>query len=323
MKNMVSNTKVRKRRPESGPRLIQNVRRYPYYYLLALPGLVFLLMFRVIPALGSVIAWQNYSFFRGIWGSDWVGWRNFHDMIAYHDFNRILVNTLVIGVLRVVFTFAPPILLALLITEASNHLFRRTIQTVVYLPHFLSWVVVSQLFINILSPNGGLVNILLGRVFGIEPIFFMARQSFFRPIFVIASIWKDSGFESIIYLASIAAIDPQLYDAASIDGAGRLQQIWRITLPSIFPTIVILFLLRIGNFLNIGFDQIYTLANPLTWGVADIFDTYVYRVGLLGGAYSLTTAVNLFKSVVGFVLLRGCDLLAQRLTGNSLFGVQK
>ena len=319
MRSSVKQPVLRKRRRIS---LIANVRRHAYHYLLALPGIVFLIMFRIIPALGSVIAWQNYSIFGGILGSQWVGWQNFHDMIAYHDFTRILSNTLILGFLRVVFTFAPPIILALLITEVQNQRFKRVVQTLVYLPHFLSWVIVSQLVINILSPQGGLVNVALGRIFGTEPVFFMARESFFRPIFVSATIWKTSGFESIIYLASIAAIDPQLFDAAAIDGAGRMQQIWRITLPSIFPTIVILTLLRIGNFLNIGFDQIYTLSNPLTWGVADIFDTYVYRVGLLGGAYSLTTAVNLFKAVVGFVLLKGCDSLAQRLTGSSLFGVQ-
>jgi putative aldouronate transport system permease protein len=220
---------------------------------------------------------------------------------------------------KVVFTFPPPLILALMLNEVRNLPFKRSVQTLVYMPHFLSWVVVSGIFINILSPQGGVVNIFLERVVGMEPIFFMGKEAWFRPIVVVSSIWKESGFESIIYLASIAAISHELYEAASIDGASRWQQLWRITLPSLLPTIIILFLLRIGRFLEIGFDQIYTLANPLVWPVADIFDTYVYRKGLLEGAYSITTAVNLFKTVVGIVLLTSANWAARRIAGRSLF----
>jgi putative aldouronate transport system permease protein len=299
--------------------LLQNIRRHPYLYLLALPGFVFFIMFRIIPSLGSVIAWQKFNIFSGILNSEWVGWKNFTDMVRYHNFTRILRNSLIIGVYKIVFTFPPPLILALMLNEVRNALLKRSVQTLVYMPHFLSWVVVSGIFINILSPQGGVVNIFLERVLGLEPIFFMAKEAWFRPIVVISSIWKESGFESIIYLASIAAISSELYEAASIDGASRLQQLWRITLPSLLPTIIILFLLRIGRFLEIGFDQIYTLANPLVWPVADIFDTYVYRKGLLEGAYSITTAVNLFKTVVGFILLMGANTAAKRIAGRSLF----
>jgi putative aldouronate transport system permease protein len=299
--------------------LLQNVVRHRYLYLLALPGVVFFIMFRIIPSLGSVIAWQKFNIFSGILNSPWVGWKNFTDMVAYHNFGRILRNSLIIGLYKVVFTFPPPLILALMLNEIRSLRFKRSVQTLVYMPHFLSWVIVSQIFINILSPQGGIVNILLNRLFGIEPIFFMGKEVFFRPIVIISSIWKESGFESIIYLASLAAISMELYEAAAIDGATRWQQLWRITLPSLLPTITILLLLRIGRFLEIGFDQIYTLANPLVWPVADIFDTYVYRKGLLQGAYSITTAVNLFKTVVGFVLLLGGNAVAKRLTGRSLF----
>ncbi len=299
--------------------LLQNIRRHPYLYLLALPGFVFFIMFRIVPSLGSVIAWQKFNIFSGILNSEWVGWKNFTDMVRYHNFTRILRNSLIIGVYKIVFTFPPPLILALMLNEVRNALLKRSVQTLVYMPHFLSWVVVSGIFINILSPQGGVVNIFLERVLGLEPIFFMAKEAWFRPIVVISSIWKESGFESIIYLASIAAISSELYEAAAIDGASRWQQLSRITLPSLLPTIIILFLLRIGRFLEIGFDQIYTLANPLVWPVADIFDTYVYRKGLLEGAYSITTAVNLFKSVVGFILLMGANTAAKRIAGRSLF----
>ena len=297
----------------------QNIVRHPFLYLLALPGVVFFVMFRIIPSLGSVIAWQDFNIFAGILNSPWVGWKNFSDMVAYHNFGRILRNSLIIGLYKVIFTFPPPLILALMLNEVRNIKFKRTVQTLVYMPHFLSWVIVSQIFINILSPQGGIINIVLNRLFGLEPIFFMGKEAFFRPIVVISSIWKESGFESIIYLASLAAISSELYEAAAIDGATRWQQLRRITLPSLVPTITILLLLRIGRFLEIGFDQIYTLANPLVWPVADIFDTYVYRKGLLEGAYSITTAVNLFKTVVGFVLLLGGNAAAKRLTGRSLF----
>ncbi|MFW5776344.1 MAG: ABC transporter permease [Spirochaetota bacterium] len=299
--------------------LLKNIRRHPYLYLLALPGIVFFIMFRIVPSLGSVIAWQRFNIFSGILNSEWVGWKNFIDMVRYHNFPRILRNSLIIGVYKIVFTFPPPLILALMLNEVRNALFKRSVQTLVYMPHFLSWVVVSGIFISVLSPQGGVVNIFVERVLGLEPIFFMGKEAWFRPIVVISSIWKESGFESIIYLASIAAISHELYEAASIDGASRWQQLWRITLPSLLPTIVILLLLRVGRFLEIGFDQIYTLANPLVWPVADIFDTYVYRKGLLEGAYSITTAVNLFKTVVGFILLMGANTAAKRLAGRSLF----
>lgn len=299
--------------------LVGNIRRHPHLYVLALPGIIFFVMIRIAPSLGSVIAWQDFNIFAGMLDSEWVGWQNFVDMVRYHNFRRILRNSLVIGLYKVVFTFPPPLILALMLNEVRNIAFKRSVQTLVYMPHFLSWVVVSGIFINVLSPQGGVINIVLERAFGMEPIFFMGQERWFRPIVVISSIWKESGFESIIYLASIAAISHELYEAASIDGASRWQQLWRITLPSLLPTIIILFLLRIGRFLEIGFDQIWTLANPLVWPVADIFDTYVYRKGLLDGAYSLTTAVNLFKTVVGVVLLLGANTAAKRTTGRSLF----
>lgn len=297
----------------------QNIVRHYHLYLLALPGIVFFLMFKIIPTLGSVIAWQDYDIFNGIFKSDWVGWRNFVSMVTYHNFGRIFQNSLIIGLLKVGFTFFPPIILALLLNEIRLKPLKSTVQTLVYLPHFLSWVIVSQICLNILSPQGGVVNVLREKLLGLEPLFFMAKESYFRPIVVITSVWKEIGFESIIYMAALAAIAVELYESAAIDGATRFQQLWRITLPMLMPTMIIILLLKTGRFLEIGFDQIWTLANPLVWKVADIFDTYVYRVGLLGGAYSLTTAVNLFKSVLGVILILSLNWLSKKITGRAFF----
>jgi putative aldouronate transport system permease protein len=278
-----------------------------------------MVLFRVIPGLGSVIAFQDYSIFQGIADSEWVGFQNFVDMVQYHNFGRILRNSLIIGFSKLIFSFPFPVILAILLNEVFRPMFKRSVQTLVYLPHFLSWVIVSQIFINLLSPQSGLVNIFLTNVLGTESIHFMTKEWFFRPLVVITTIWKESGFDSIVYLAALAAIDQQLYESASIDGASRWQQLWRITLPMLVPTMVVLFLIKTGRFLEIGFDQIWTLANPTVWPVADIFDTYVYRKGLLEGAYSLTTAVNIFKTVVSVSLLLSLNFVGRRVLGRSLF----
>lgn len=309
----------RRRGASHSESLLSNIRNHYQLYILALPGVFFLIGFRVIPAFGSIIAWQDYNIFKGVSGSDWVGWKNFQDMIQYNFFGRIFRNSLVIGFQRVLFAFPVPILLALMLNEVRSRAYQRSVQTLAYFPHFLSWVIVSQIFLNLLSPDGGLVNVVRERLFGLEPEFFMINPRYFRPVVVISYVWKQAGFDSIIYLAALMAIDPQLYEAATIDGANRWKQLWRITIPSLLPTIVTLFLINIGRFLEIGFDQIWTLSNPLVWEVADIFDTYVYRAGLLEGAYSLTTAVNIFKAVLSFILLSGANSIAKRTTGTGIF----
>lgn len=298
--------------------LVANFRQRPILYLMALPGFVFVILFKLIPDAGFVIAFQDLNIFKGILKSPWVGFGNFRSLFQYSDFWRIFVNSLVIGILKVGFTFPVPILLALLVHELSQGFFKRFSQTALYLPHFLSWIIVSQIFINLLSPQGGLVNAAIVALGG-KPVFFMSKEVWFRPVLILSSIWKESGYESIIYLAALAAISRELYEAAAIDGASRFQQLIRITLPSLLPTIAIVFLLRLGHFLEIGFDQIWTLANPLVWPVADIFDTYVYRVGVLGGGYSAATAVGLFKSAITLTFLAGGNALAKRFVGRGLF----
>lgn len=286
---------------------------------MAIPGVVFFIMFYLIPSAGIVIAWQDYNIVKGILGSSPAGWKHFAKMLRYPDFLQIVANTISIGMLKLVFGFPFPIILALLLNEITIGWFKRLGQTLIFLPHFLSWVIVAQLFYNILSPDAGAVNGLLQSVFGIEPIFFMAKESLIQPIIAVSHVWKESGYTSIVYLAALSAIDPQLYEAASIDGAGRWYQIARISLPLLVPTIVIMFLINIGLFLETGFDHVYNMLNPLVWGKGDILNTYIFRVGLEQGKYSFTTAVGLFKSVVGFVLIIGGDRLAEKLTGRGFF----
>jgi len=299
--------------------LFQNISRHYILYLMVLPGLVFFVCIRLIPVAGSIIAWQEYSIFRGIFHSKWVGWKNFQELFAYYDFYRIFGNTLTIGLYRIIFGFPVPIILALLMNEVSHERFKKAIQSSLYLPYFLSWVVVAQLFYSILHPSSGIVNIFLQKTIGIEPIFFLAKDKLFQPIVTATFIWKYSGYYSIVYLAALASIDPQLYEAATIDGANRLQQLWAVTIPSLLPIMVIMLLLSIGRFLEIGFDQIYNLMNPLVLSTGDIFDTYVYRVGLQEGRYSLTTAVSLFKAVIGLILISCGNALAKKLTGEGFF----
>ncbi|MFC6232603.1 ABC transporter permease [Paenibacillus allorhizosphaerae] len=268
---------------------------------MVLPGLLFYLIFKYIPLAGSVIAFQNYQIFKGITGSPWVGLDNFKFIFTYQDFYNVLRNTAVIAFYKLVLGFPAPIVLALLLNELRLMLAKRVIQSLFYLPHFLSWVVVGGIVFELLSAQG-VANIVRGW-FGLEPILFMQQQAYFRTIVVLSGIWKEVGWGTIIYLAAIAGINPNLYEAAVMDGANRWQQTMNITLPVMFPTILVLFLLNIGNFLELGFDQIYNLLTPMTYSVGDIIETYVYRAGVLQGQYSVTTAIGLFQSVIGFALL--------------------
>lgn len=280
---------------------LTNVRRHWMLYLMVLPGVLFYLVFKYVPLAGSVIAFQNYQIFKGITGSAWVGLDNFKFIFTYQDFYHVLRNTAMIAFYQLVFGFPAPIILALLLNEFRIMLAKRVIQSLFYLPHFLSWVVVGGIVFELLS-NQGVANMIRGW-FGLDPILFMQEQAYFRTIVVISGIWKEVGWGTIIYLAAIAGINPNLYEAAVMDGANRWKQTIHITLPVMFPTILVLFLLNIGNFLELGFDQIFNLLTPMTYSVGDIIETYVYRAGVLQGQYSVTTAIGLFQSVIGFTLL--------------------
>ncbi|WP_425431923.1 ABC transporter permease [Gracilibacillus ureilyticus] len=275
-----------------------------------LPGIIYYIIFKYIPLMGSVIAFQDYQIFKGILASPWVGFENFRFLYNYEDFHEVLRNTALIAFYQLIFQFPAPIILALLFNEIRILIVKKTVQSLFYLPHFLSWVVVGGIVFELLA-NQGIVNA-IREMFGYAPILFMQEESYFRSIVVISGIWKEVGWGTIIYLAAITAINPSLYEAAVIDGANRFKQTLYITLPLMLPTITVLFLLNIGNFLELGFDQIYNLLTPMTYSVGDIIETYVYRAGVLQGQYSLTTAIGLFQSVIGFVLLWIFNRLARK-----------
>ncbi|WP_010271648.1 ABC transporter permease [Paenibacillus senegalensis] len=298
---MVSSGKPGHRPRTFKNRYLENIRKHWMLYLMIFPGIVFYVLFKYVPLAGSVIAFQDYQIFKGIMGSPWVGLDNFRFIFTYQDFYNVLRNTSLIALYQLVFGFPAPIILALLFNEIRLMMVKRTIQSLFYLPHFLSWVVVGGIVFEVLASQG-IVNVIRG-LFGFEPILFMQQEAYFRTIVVLSSIWKEVGWGTIIYLAAISGIDPNLYEAAVIDGASKWKQTWYITLPSLFPTILVLFLLNIGNFLELGFDQIYNLLTPMTYSVGDIIETYVYRAGVLQGQYSVTTAIGIFQSVIGFILL--------------------
>jgi putative aldouronate transport system permease protein len=292
--------------------------KYRALYLISLPGIVYFFIFKYVPLFGSVIAFQDYNIFQGMLGSKWVGLEHFARMFAHYDFLKILNNTLLIGLYDLVLGFPAPIILALLLNELRLVIYKRVLQTVVYMPHFLSWVIVSGIAIGILSPSTGIVNHFLAWL-GYEPIYFLGEESYIRSVLIGSGIWRDSGYGTIIYLAALAGINPDLYEAAEVDGASRWRQTISITLPSLLPTIMILFLLHIGKFLDFGFERVFVFLNPLNVNNGEILDTYIYRVGLQGQQYSYTTAVGLFKSVVGLLLIVIGNVLSKKTTGESLY----
>ncbi|WP_133580971.1 ABC transporter permease [Aureibacillus halotolerans] len=295
---MNQHTVVASKKPES---LWDNMKRHWMLYIMILPGVAFFIIFKFIPLMGSVIAFQDFQIFKGLWESPWVGIDNFIYLFQYQDFYEVLRNTAIIASYGLIFSFPAPIILALLFNEVRLLAFKRTFQSLFYLPHFLSWVIVGGLVFELLAMDG-IVNAIRG-LFGQEAILYMQEEQWFRPIVVLSGIWKEVGWGTIIYLAAITGVNPALYEAAVIDGANRFQQVIFITLPLLFPTILVLFLLNIGNFLELGFDQIFNLLTPMTYSVGDIIETYVYRAGVLQGQYSLTTAIGIFQSVIGFALL--------------------
>lgn len=294
------------------PKRFRMIRSYWDLYLIMVPGILYFIVYKYMPMWGIVIAFQNYSVFAGIWGSDWVGLEHFSNMFLANDFYNIFMNTLLISLYKLFWGFPGPILLAILLNDIRHMLYKRTIQTLLYLPHFLSWIIVGGILINVLSPSSGIINKILV-MFGFDPIFFLASTEWFRTVLVASDIWKEIGWSAIIYLAAIASIDPQLYEAAIVDGANKWKQMIHITLPSIMNVIVIILLLRLGNVLDVGFEQIFVLYNPLVYEVADVFETYVYRVGLQQGQFSFTTAVGLFKSVIGIILVILANKAAKKL----------
>jgi len=287
------------------------VKNYWLYIMIA-PGVLYFIIFRYLPMWGVLISFQDYRPNLGIWGSNWVGFKHYHRFFFEAEFWRLFSNTMILAIYNLVFFFPLPIILALMLNEVRLEAFKRTVQTIVYIPHFVSWVVVVGIAYLFFTTEGGIVNELIARM-GFEKIQFLLSESWFRPLVIGEVIWKETGWGTILFLAALAGVDPQLYEAAKIDGANRWHQLWHITLPSIKSTIVVLFILRLGTFLDSGFEQIFLMLNPLNSRVGDVFDTYVYEIGILQGQFSYSAAVGLFKSVVALILVIGADRLAKRL----------
>lgn len=287
------------------------IARNKYLYLLLVPALVFYFIFCYMPMGGILISFQNYMPAFGIGGSEWVGLEHFQRLFSSSDFYRLFRNTILISLYKLIFFFPMPIILSLMLNEVQHKYFKKTVQTILYFPYFISWIVVYSIVFSLTSLDGGMIPQFY-RMFGQEPVILLADKGTFRGLLVVTEIWKNAGWGTIIYLAAIAGINDELYEAARIDGAGKWAEIRYITLPCIMPTIVTMLLLSMSNVLNAGFGQVLAMYNPAVYEVADIFDTYVYRQGLLSAQFSYSTAVGLFKSVINFAVVIVFDRIAKR-----------
>ncbi len=296
--------------------------RFRYLHMMVLPGLVFYLIFRYVPMYGILIAFKNYRGAAGglgtIWNSDWIGLKNFE--IFFHSIYcmRIFRNTIVISILRLIFSFPAPILLALMINEVRSSGYKRTVQTVTYMPYFLSWVVVAGLLNTLLSPENGVINELI-RLAGGQPVYFLASNTWFRPVLIISEVWKNMGYGSIVYLAAITSIDQSQYEAATVDGANKVQQIFHITLPALGNIIAIMLILQIGRLFDDNFEQIFNLYSAAVYEVSDVFETYIYRTGIKDAKFSYTAAVGLVKSGITLLLILFSNRMSKRLGADGLF----
>lgn len=296
--------------------------RDKYLLLLMIPGIAYFIIFSYTPMVGLLMAFQKYQPFKGMWESPWVGFENFAEFFRSPYFIRIIRNTILLNVYLIIFGFPAPIIFALLLNEVKVSGLKRSIQTISYLPHFISTVVIVGMAVNFLSPSLGIINQAI-RAFGGEPVYFLTEPGWFRPIYVFIDVWKSVGWGSIIYLAALAGIDPELYDAAHVDGANRWHKIRYINIPGITSTIIIMFILRMGQIMKLGFEQVFLLYNPATYETADVIATFVYRRGLAGEGgppdYSFGTAVGLFESVIGLIFLVAANKLAKKYFEYSLW----
>lgn len=286
-------------------------------YAMMLPVIAYYIVFHYAPMYGALIAFKEYSPAQGIAGSEWVGWANFRDFFESYYFWRILKNTVIISLLTLIFGFPAPIVLALFVNEIRRKFFKRFVQTVTYMPYFISLVVICGMIIEFTN-NGGIVNNLLVR-FGYSGQAMLQQPQLFRPIYILSEIWQKVGWESIIYIAALSGIDQEQYEAAHMDGASRWNMMWQITLPGLLPTISILFILRVGNLLNVGFEKIILLYNSATYDTADVISTFVYRKGLIDFGWSYSSAVGLFNSVINLALLVAANRISRKLSESSLW----
>lgn len=285
--------------------------QHKWLYFMLIPGALYFIIFRYVPMGGVIIAFQQYSPFTGILGSRWVGLTHFRNFFSGTDFFMLLKNTLGISILSLIFYFPMPIILSLLLNEIRSQKYKRTIQTFIYIPHFISWVIVASLTYNILNINDGVVNQIIQAVTG-KTINFLGLPQYFKGLIIGQSIWKETGYGTIIFLAALAGVDQELYEAAKVDGAGRWRLMWHITLPAIKGTIIIMLILRVGSILNTGYEQIYLMRNSLNVSAAEVFDTYIYQKGITNAQYSYSTAAGLFKSIVGMIMVLGSNWIAKK-----------
>ncbi|WP_338556670.1 ABC transporter permease subunit [Paenibacillus sp. KS-LC4] len=300
------------------PSMLGRLKKDKWLYILLLPGLLYFIVFKYVPMWGVLLAFKNFQPYTGFLKSEWVGLEHFQLFFANPEFFMLLRNTLLLSLYNLVFFFPAPIVLAILMNEVRFALFKRTVQTMIYVPHFISMVIVASMTYVFLTTAGGPVNDVLEQYIG-RKIEFLATPEWFKPLIIMQTIWKECGWGTIIFLAALAGVDMEQYEAATMDGANRWKQIWHITLPAVRSTIVILLILRMGSILENGFEQIYLMLNPLNRQAAEVFDTYVYMMGITQGAFSYSTAVGLFKSLIGVVLVVGANYLAKRFGQSGLY----
>ncbi|MGI6226894.1 MAG: ABC transporter permease [Peptococcales bacterium] len=293
-------------------------KRHKGLLIMLIPGIIWFLVFKYYPMYGVTIAFKDYKLLKGVIGSQWSGLNHFQRLFNSSQFSNVFWNTLIIGIYRLIFSFPAPIIFAILLNELQHRRYKKIIQSITYLPHFISWVVIASLIHNVLSPVNGVVNYML-QFLGFGPYKFLMMPELFRGILITSEIWKGMGWGSIVYLAAISGIDPQLYEAATIDGVTRLKQIWYITIPMILPVVIIMFLMKVGNIMEGGRDQILNLYNPIVYRVGDVLDTYAYRVGLIDFDYSYSTAISLFQNLIGIIFLFISNFITKRVSDQGLW----
>ncbi|MBD2871686.1 ABC transporter permease [Paenibacillus arenilitoris] len=299
-------------------RHLKGIGRNKLLYLMIIPGFVYFVIFKYLPMGGLIISFQDYQPYLGIADSPWVGFKHFVRLFTEPTFGMLLGNTLILFGLELLFVFPIPILLALMLNEVRHRLFRNAIQTMIYIPHFMSWVIIVSISYVFLTVDGGVLNEIIA-AFGGGKISFLQSSEWLRPMYILQIIWKEAGWSTIIYLAAITVVDPQLYEAAEMDGASRLRKIWHVTLPAIRPVIITLLILKIGNTLELGFEHMYLLLNSLNREVGEIFDTYIYTAGLKNGQLSFSTTVGMFKGLVGLILVMLTNRLAKKFGEDGVY----
>lgn len=299
-------------------RIVTELRKHKLLYLMIFPGLLYFILFKYLPMGGMIIAFQDYQPYQGITGSPWVGFKHFIRLFSEPTFFMLLSNTLILFAMNILFFFPLPIILALMLNEVRHRLFKSTIQTIIYIPHFMSWVIIVSITYVFLTVDGGVLNEIIAALGG-QKISFLTSPEWLRTMYIGQIIWKEIGWSTIIFLAAITVVDTQLYEAAGMDGAGRLRKMWHVTLPAIRPVIITLLILKIGSTLDLGFEHMYLLLNSLNREVAEIFDTYIYTAGLKNGQLSYSTAVGIFKGVVGLILVVASNKLAKKLGEDGVY----